>query len=301
MTELSGTPLSSPGSTTLMPTLPPELATAVREVVEDLIAASPDGTGTVSVWLGDLDGTVHLAVEPDAEHYAASTMKLPLLVAAHRRHEDGSLDLDAEVPVHNDFRSAADGSAYSLDRADDQDDETWEQIGGATTLRSLAERATVRSGNLATNLLLEHVGAGAVADVVNAAGCSGRTALPRGIEDAAARAAGLDNVVTAADLGQVLRGVGNRSLATEATCVAVERVLSAQTYRDGVPAGVPSGTYVANKTGWVPGVSHDVALVRPERRPAYVLVVLTTAEVAEEEANEAIADISALVWDGWHR
>ncbi len=34
----------------------------------------------------------------DRVHYAASTMKLPLLVAAYRRHERGELDLDAEVP-----------------------------------------------------------------------------------------------------------------------------------------------------------------------------------------------------------
>ncbi|QNN52920.1 serine hydrolase [Nocardioides mesophilus] len=293
--------LPESAAASLLPTLPAELGAAVRECADDLVAASPQRTGTVSVWLGDLDLAVHLSHDADAEHYAASTMKLPLLLAAYRRHEDGSLDLDAEVPVHNRFASAADGTAYSLDRDDDQDDETWELVGGRSSLRRLAEHATVRSGNLATNLLLEHVGAGAVASVLSDAGCSSSTTLLRGIEDAVAREAGLDNVVTAADLGQVLRGIGNRSLAQPATCVAVEEVLSRQTYRDGIPAGVPAGTPVANKTGWVEGVSHDVALVRPERRPAYVLVVLTSVDVPEETATEAIADISALVWEGWHR
>jgi len=260
-----------------------------------------DGGGTVSVWLGDLDGGVHVALEAETPHYAASTMKLPLLVAAFRRHEAGSIDLDRSVDVHNRFASAADGSAYSLDQGDDQDDETWERIGGQCSLRVLAEHATVRSGNLATNLLLEHVGAGAVGDLLAEAGCSPATALPRGIEDSVAREAGLDNKVTAADLGLVMRGLAARSLASTATCEEVEAVLHRQQHRDGIPAGLPPGAYVANKTGWVGRTTHDVALVRPNRAPAYVLVLLTTLDAPEKVATALIADISALAWEAWHR
>jgi len=285
-----------------------ELEPAIGECIADLTSrhdTGDDGTGagdgTVSVWLGDLDSGVHVALAADVPHYAASTMKLPLLVAAYRRHEDGTIDLDRSVDVHNRFASAADGSSYSLDQGDDQDDETWERIGSQCSLRVLAEHATVRSGNLATNLLLEHVGTGAVADVLADAGCSRTTVVRRGIENSAAREAGLDNLVTAADLGIVMRAVAARSLASTATCEQIETVLSRQEHRDGVPAGLPPRTYVANKTGWVDGITHDVALVRPDRTPAYVLVVLTTLEVAETVATRLIADISAVVWEGWHR
>jgi beta-lactamase class A len=282
---------------------------AVPGRVDALLAAAVEGAGpdgrrgapVVSVWLGDLDGGVHLRRRDDVAHYAASTMKLPLLVAAHRLHAGGDLDLDRSVDVHNRFASAADGSPYSLDQGDDQDDETWAAVGGARSLRFLAEHATTHSGNLATNLLLERVGAGAVAEVLGDAGCSDTTVLPRGIEDAAAREAGLDNVVTAADLGLVLRGVAARTLAPAGTCAEIEAVLARQEHRDGVPAGLPPGTYTANKTGWVDGVSHDVALVRPEGRPAYVLVVLTTVDLPEETASALIADVSRTVWEGWAR
>ena len=148
---------------------------------------------------------------------------------------------------------------------------------------------TVKSGNLATNLVLEHVGAGAVAEVLSDAGASPTTVLTRGIEDAVAREAGLDNLVTAEDLGRVLCRVRP----------SVEEVLARQEHRDGIPAGLPEGTYVANKTGWVDGVTHDVALVRPDGRPAYVLVVLTTVDVSEDDAHRCIAGISRAVWDCW--
>ena len=95
---------------------------------------------SVSVWLGAPGRDATYTHEADRVHYAASTMKLPLLVAAYRRHERGELDLDGEVPVHNDHRSAYDGSPFSLDQGDDQDDETWARIG--TTASCATSRGT---------------------------------------------------------------------------------------------------------------------------------------------------------------
>ncbi len=274
-------------------TLDPAVALRIDDLSDALIASAGAGRKSaplVSVWLGDLDGSTMLARNTDAAHYAASTMKLPLLVAAYRRQEAGELDLAQGVAVHNQFASAADGSSFSLERDDDQDDETWAALGSRRTLAYLAEHTTVKSGNLATNLLLEHVGAGAVADVLADAGCSEATVLPRGIADARARESGLDNVVTAADLGLVMCGVAAGTLAASETCAVVEAVLARQEHRDGIPAGLPAGTYVANKTGSVDGVNHDVALVRSAGRAAYVLVVLTTVDVPEDTASAFIAD-----------
>lgn len=277
-----------------------ELEPAVRECIDEVLPGDA-ADQTVSVWLGDLDGGVHVAVDADVPHYAASTMKLPLLVAAYRRHRDGTLDLDREVPVHNEFASATGGSPFALAQEDDQDDWTWERIGSTVPLRELARHAVVKSGNLATNLLLEQVGPGAVAEVLDLAGCSPATLLPRGIGDLAAHDAGLDNLVTAEDLALVMRGIAARSLAEPETCRRVEEVLAGQEHRAAIPAGLPAGTYAANKTGWVDGICHDVALVRPDRRPGYVLVVLCTLDVPEEAGTALIREISEVVWEGWHR
>jgi beta-lactamase class A len=268
--------------------------------VDALVAELPHPSdATVSVWLGAPGGPASYEREAATTHYAASTMKLPLVVAAFRLAERGALDLEAPVPVHDDFASAYDGSRFVMRQDYDQDDDTWARVGGTATLRHLARHAIVKSGNLATNLVLEQVGVAEVAAVLRDAGCSPATVLPRGIEDAAAREAGLDNLVTAADLSTVLGAVATRSIAAADTCEQVEAVLAAQEHRDQVPAGLPAGTYVANKTGWIDHVAHDVALVRPDDRPDYVLTVCTSAE-AEEEALYALnAGISRAVWDAW--
>ncbi len=275
------------------------LESAVDDRVVALLGtAARADDATVSVWLGDLEGRAVLSRDADAVHYAASTMKVPLVVAAHRLHARGVLDLDEEVPVHNTFASAADGSPFSLDQSEDQDDETWGRLGGVCTLRTLAEHALVKSGNLATDLVLEHVGVDEVAAVLADAGCSSRTRIPRGIEDLAAARAGLNNLVTAEDLGRVLVGIAARTVAAPSACAEIEQVLTRQEHRSGIPAGLPPRAYVANKTGWVGGITHDMALVRPDGRSPYVLVVLTTVDVPEPVGQAFIADLSRILWEG---
>ena len=261
----------------------------------------PDGAA-VSVWLGDLDGSSTWSHDADAPHYAASTMKLPLVVAAMRRVVRGELDLDASHPVRNAFSSVVDGTPFAMDEADDQDPDTWAAVGGTRTLRELAEHAITRSGNLATNLLIDVVGLDEVAEVLRLAGCSGTTVVGRGIEDAAARAAGITNTVTAADLGRLMAAVGRRdaALGGEAVLGPVEAILARQQHLDQVPAGLPAGTPTASKSGWIPGVSHDVALVRPAGEEPFVLAVCTTVDLDEREGAALVAGVARDVWAALH-
>ena len=253
-----------------------------------------DASDLVGIWSGGVDGTTWWEQDADEPAYAASLMKLPIAVAAERRHHRGELDLDAEVLVHDDFDSVVAGERYVLDRDDDQDDLTWSEAadGGArTSLRELRRRALVMSGNLATNLLLEAVGLDEVTAVLAEAGCSPRTRVARGIDDSPAQRAGISNVVTARDLGRLLAH----------TPPEVEEVLAGQHYRDAIPAGLPDGTRVANKTGWIDDHTHDMAIVRPSAEQGgdpFVLVVLTRlAGVSYDDANARIATLAAETWE----
>jgi hypothetical protein len=49
----------------------------------------------------------------------------------------------------------------------------------------------------------------------------------------------------------------------------------------------------------VEGIAHDMAVVRPDGRAPYVLVVLTTVDVPEAEAQSFVADLSRIVWKAW--
>lgn len=258
--------------------------------------ARPGTSRTVSAWLGGLDGRTWWARDDREPHLAASTMKLPLAVAALRAHAAGTLDLDRAVAVHDDFASVVTGGRFTMDPDYDQDPRTWAERGGAAPLRDLVHRMLAHSGNLATNLVLEQVGTDAVAAVLEEAGCSERTVVARGIEDGPGREAGLENVVTARDLGLVLVGATDHRLLDPASAHALERDLLAQVFRDGIPAGLPAGVTVANKTGWIGGVNHDVALVRPDAHPPFVLVVLTRHGASEREGEQLVAEVASRAW-----
>ncbi len=251
--------------------------------------------GTFSLWVGPLGGPPVVAHQAERQHYAASTMKLALVIAAYRRSDQGTLDLGAQVAVHSDFDSATPGARFAMDRSEDSDDETWRRMGTEVTLRWLAHRAIVRSGNLATNLLLEAVGLPAVDEALSVIGTTD-SVVARGIEDAPARESGLQNLVTAADLALTLRELAAHRIATAESCQQILATLTAQQINDGIPAGLPPGTKVAHKSGWVTGISHDAGIVYPADSPAYVLVVCTTSSLTEQESLDLIAGAARASW-----
>lgn len=236
-----------------------------------------------------------LRVDRDLEqHYAASTMKVPVQIAYERLVAAGRLDPEQEVAVDPTLASQVSGQRFTMQESWDQDPPTWAAVGQTVPLGELVRRMVVSSGNLATNLVLSRVGIDEVAAVLGDAGTSPLTTVRRGIEDAPAREAGLDNLVTARDLAQLLSALvtGRLGPVTE----RVEAVLAGQEHRDGIPAGLPDGVRVGNKTGSVDGVNHDVALVRAPGLPALALAVLITDERNEAARQSRIAEITREVW-----
>jgi len=276
---------------------------------DDLDAHLDRVPGTVSAYVGRLDAPPTWTRHADAGHYAASTMKVAVLAALHRAAEAGTLDLDAPVPVVNDFDSAQPGAPrFANAQHYDNDDAVWDRIGGTASLRWLADRMIVRSSNLATNLVLGHVGLPAVAEVWALAGAR-NSVTGRGIEDFAAREAGITNTVTAADLAALLGTLATGAdtpgpLASPAACTTMLDVLLAQEHREDLAAGLPEGTRIAHKNGWVRGVRHGAGLVLPDDAPPYLIAVCTTTDLAdggptgedEDDACRLIARVSAAAW-----
>lgn len=270
--------------------------------------------GTVSAHVGRLDADPTWTRLPDATHYAASTMKVAMLAALYRAADAGTLDLDTPVPVRNEFPSTRPGAPrFSCAQHYDNDDAVWERVGRDAPLRWLANRMIIRSSNLATNIVLAHVGLPAVAEIWALAGAR-HSATGRGIEDFAARDAGINNLVTAADLAALLRGLASGAsqpgpIAAPATCMAMLDVLFAQEQREDLAAGLPEGTRIAHKNGWVRGVRHGAGVVFPNDAPPYTVVACTTmnlvdggvtGEKIDDDACRLISQISAAVWARRH-
>lgn len=256
--------------------------------VDTRVHQQPDAQ-LVAVAYVDLGSGETLLREPDTRVHAASTMKLPVMMEIFRR----GLSLDEPVRIDNHFRSLFDGSDYQLDPGDDADPQPYQKIGQEAPLRWLVERMIVRSSNLATNIVIQLVGAEAVTSMCRSLG-AGAIEVRRGVEDSKAHAAGMDNTTTARDLMILLRAIGEKRVAGADEMITV---LSHQELNEGIPAGLPPLVKVAHKTGSFGGIWHDAALVFPDRGSPYVLVVLTKGIADEKQATRLIADISRMFWN----
>jgi len=264
-------------------------SSALSDLAPRLEAAS----GTVSVWCSPVDGPPMYAREAATSHYAASTIKVAVMVAAYRLHERGELDLDADVPVHADFDSVVEGR-FVMPRDYDNDEQPWERLGRTASLRWLVSRMIVCSSNLATDLVLEQVGYGEAAALLTLADADG-VQLHRPICDDAAASTGVQNWVTAVGLAALFSALAAGRLCGAAGTGQMLAVLRAQEHLEGIAWGLPPRTVLAGKGGWVAGIRHDVALIWPAVRPAYTLAVCTTG-LGDDEGLAVLHDVARASW-----
>jgi beta-lactamase class A len=237
--------------------------------------------------------------------HAASTMKVPVMIEVFRQAETDEAPkfrLDDSLLIKNEFKSIVDGSPYRLDLSDDSDSSIYPAIGTKMTIRQLVESMITASSNLATNILIERVGAENVMATLRELGVKNMQ-VRRGVEDTKAYQRGLNNQTDAFDFMLTLQAIAEKRAASPKACDTMLAILQRQKFRDGIPAGLPSGALAANKTGWITGITHDGAIVFPEkqassdkpRRP-YVLVVLTKGIQEEKSAQRVIAAISGKIY-----
>jgi beta-lactamase class A len=270
------------------------LAALVAEL-DSLIRARTADTVEVAVALIDLESGDSLLREAHTVMHAASTMKVPVMLELFRAADAGRLRLDDSVVVRNEFRSIADGSRYSLSPDDDSDRALYERIGEGVAVRELIERMVTRSSNLATNLLIDAADPARIARTLDSFGASEVRVL-RGVEDGPAYAAGMNNTTTAYGMMKVMEAIARGRAASPAATAEMLAILERQEFREMIPAGLPAGTRVANKTGWITGIHHDAAIVLPEGRAPYVLVVLTRGFRDTAAARATASEISARVY-----
>jgi len=279
----------------LLQTQSPAPRTSLRSQVEARIAQAP--ARAVGVYYRDLVSGDSLTVGSALRFHAASTMKIPVMIQLFRDRDAGLLSLDDSITITNTFRSIVDSSPYLLDVTDDSDSSLYKRLGQRASIRELIELMETVSSNLATNLLIAKVDAKRANATAHALDADSILVL-RGVEDGKAYRADLNNTTTARDLGMLMAAIANGKAASAASCREMLAILGRQHFTEGIPAGLPPGTRVYHKTGWIGQVVyHDAAVVEPTGGRRYVLVVLTGGIQKDEDSYALVRDVSRLVFD----
>jgi len=208
----------------------------------------------------------------DAERVtrSASTIKVPILLAALRQVEAGRLDLRDDIAIAA-FEDRVGGSgALSL-------------LPSVTSLPLLeALRLMIAlSDNDATNAVLDHAGLLESGDVdrLLADVPTRHTRLRRRMMDPAAAAAGRENETCPQDLVDLLVALREGRLLDPDQTTTALTVLRQQQLVAGLPAYLPTDVVVGSKTGDLPGLRADMALV--ERGDRWVAVAVVADELGE--------------------
>jgi beta-lactamase class A len=228
--------------------------------------------------------------------HAASTIKVPVLLAVYEAIEQHRFAPYSRVHVRNRFVSIVNGRAFRVSQGSDANAEVHAAIGRMLTVHELAEHMIVTSSNLATNLLLDLVGVEAARAALARLHLGGID-LQRGVDDEGAWEAGINNRVTAAGLCDALRLIEEGKAISPEASQAMLDILHQQRFKSGIPAGLPEDARVAHKTGEISTVAHDAGIVYLNGRDAYVVVILTEWAPEVNGRQDTIARISRAVYE----
>jgi beta-lactamase class A len=225
-----------------------------------------------------------------SEHFpTASTIKVLIMAAAFAREEAEPGALHDRITF---YRSELIGGSDFMADVDD---------GHVFTVRELITPMIQVSDNTAANLLIGYLGVAAINAMGRKAGME-RTHLARRFLDYAAIAHHNDNVSTPADMGRLLyvveRGARERTrtILSAQHCRTMIAIMLGQTDRDGIPAALPRGTSVANKTGEIDGTRDDVAVIEPFGDSPFVLAIMTRDAYDYAAAYAAIHAVTRVTY-----
>jgi beta-lactamase class A len=261
--------------------------------IDSIIAATE---GTFAVAFKDLQTGEMFLRNDTSEFHAASTMKTPVMIEVYRQARQRKFSLDDSLLVLNAFKSIVDSSVFALDIASDSDDSLYQKIGRKLPMRTLLHAMITVSSNLATNLLVDLVGAKNVTETMRTMGTKHLRVL-RGVEDQKAYDAGLNNVTTASDLMVVFEQIAGEKVVSKKASREMTAILCDQRFNEMIPGQLPKNVKVAHKTGSFNGVQHDSGFVILPDGRKYILVVLSKNLKDAKKAIAAIASISKILYD----
>lgn len=268
----------------------------LTKVRADLLAILDTVQGSFAVAFEDLANGSQLMIREKDMFHAASTMKTPVMIEVFAQARAGKFSLDDSLVIRNEFKSIVDSSIYRLDLKDDSDDSMYKRIGAKSTISDLIHQMITVSSNLATNMLIDLVGATNVTRRMRSIGAADIQVL-RGVEDGKAFERGLNNQTSALDLLVIMRTIAQGAAVDGAASRAMMEILLGQKFNDIIPAQLPASVKVAHKTGSITGVEHDSGIVILPDGRRYVLVLLSKGLRNAESGKSTLARLSKRIYD----
>lgn len=226
--------------------------------------ALPAGNGTWSVYVCDLVNNTEGAIQ-DARMQAASLIKLYIMGAVYENY-------DSIIAQYG--QSSVDSNLYSMITVSDND--------AANTLVTYLGGGDSSAGMTVVNDFCSEKGYSSTH--------MGRLLLASNQYD--------DNYTSVSDCGHFLKEVYEGSKESDAHAQAEFDLLAAQTRRNKIPAQMPAGVSIANKTGELSDVENDAGIIYNSSNDLIIDFYVRKC-IAPGTAQSTIASLSRQIYDSY--
>jgi len=256
--------------------------------------------GDVGLYIELLEGGETFEIDPGRVFPSASVIKIPLLALLLKDVAEGRADWDAPHAIATANRVGGTGILAYLD-AD-----------YAPSLKTLAFLMITLSDNTATNEIIDLVGIERFNRFWADRGCA-HTTLGRKMLDFEAIKQGRNNYMCAGETGRLLASIARGECVSPEASATIVDFMSHQQCVNKLPSLLPAlpswagaderehmkpGTVlVANKTGDLTGIQHDVGVFTLPDGRRYVIAMFTGGLKSDREGIETIARVSRAVYD----
>ena len=250
----------------------------LKEAINSSVKLSPGQT--YAFYFQSLNTGAWTGIHEKETFYSGSLRKIPLLVAALKQVEEGTLDFNTPITILPEDINPYSGPLASRG------------AGYTVTLFELMNYTTFYSDNTAANALLRTVGKLEVIDVMFNTGLSFNTFLNNNNKK------GIDTYpFSTKEFSNSFRSLYYSSVLKRKDSQLLLSLLAHTSFRSGLPAGVPENIVVSHKVSsfFETSQHHDCGIIYYPQQP-YILCVMTEG-MSESEADQLISSISKQAYE----
>lgn len=255
--------------------------TTLKQKLQEMAAEHPELTP--GVYAIELDTGAYLDLNGSLSFSAASTIKVPILVAFFQDVDAGKISLDEMLTMKQEH--IAEGSGEM-------------QFTEAGTKYSALETATKMSqisDNTATNMLIERLGGAAALNQRFASWGLRNTAIANPLPDLAGT-----NTTSPQDLVQVMGLVEQGQVLSLRSRDRLFKIMQSTVNNSLLPQGLGSGAAIAHKTGDIGTAISDAGLVDMPNGKRYLMAAIVKRPHNDPAAEELIRQMSQVVYQSFN-
>ncbi|MBW4470101.1 MAG: class A beta-lactamase-related serine hydrolase [Stenomitos rutilans HA7619-LM2] len=280
--NLGGSGLSGESaSATQLPKMGQEL-TSLKAALQTLALQNP--RLTPGIFLFDLDTSSYLDLNGGASFAAASTIKVPILVAFFQDVDAGKIRLDELLTMRKELVAGGSGEMQGM------------PVGSQFTALETVTKMITISDNTATNMVIARLGGMAALDQRFQSWGLMSTAINSLLPDLSGT-----NTTSPKDMSLLMTRISQGELVSMRSRDRLLDIMQRTVNHSQLPQGLEKGATIAHKTGDIGGMIGDVGLIDMPNGKRYALTVLVKRSYNDDQAYDLVQKASRTVYQYLNR